>query len=77
MKKPSMHPQGRRQKSPKPTSYAGPVSCLRCDAEFRSWDRRQNRLCPSCQEALKVRPAAEPVHFIATSKHRLHRSDDA
>jgi hypothetical protein len=76
MKKPSTPHKGPRQKPPKPTSYAGPTTCLRCDALFNSWDRRQNRLCPQCQNAIKAHPSGEPVYFIATSKHRLHRADD-
>jgi len=34
-------------------SSAGPTTCLRCDREFQSWDRRHNRLCPSCLQAIK------------------------
>ena len=71
-----MHSKGRRQKPPKATSYAGPTTCLRCDAEFRSWDRRQNRLCPSCQQALKAQPSDETLYFIATPKHRIRSADD-
>jgi hypothetical protein len=40
-------------------SYAGPTACLRCDRTFRSWDRRQNRLCPRCLEYLKAQPSDE------------------
>lgn len=48
-----------RQKPPKRNPYAGPTTCLRCDARFESWDRRQNRLCQRCREALARIPSAE------------------
>ena len=41
------------QKPPKRTRYAGPTMCLRYDRAFQSWDRRQNRLCPPCLQAIK------------------------
>src|ERR671919_159665 len=44
----------RREKPPKRTRYAGPTSCLRCDTVFESWDRRQNRLCPSCRQMIET-----------------------
>jgi hypothetical protein len=35
------------QSPPKRNPYAGLTTCLRCNREFQSWDRRQNRLCPA------------------------------
>jgi predicted amidophosphoribosyltransferase len=52
------------QKSPKHNPYAGPTTCLRCDAHFESWDRRQNRLCPSCREALAQLPSDGPEYHL-------------
>ena len=43
-------------------SYAGPATCLRCDQKFRSWDRRQNRLCPPCLQAIKEAVSFQLVH---------------
>jgi predicted amidophosphoribosyltransferase len=40
-------------------SYAGPATCLRCAQRFRSWDRRQNRLCPRCRRALSTQSSDE------------------
>jgi hypothetical protein len=60
-----------RQKSPKPTAYAGPTTCLRCDARFESWDRRQNRLCPSCHQAIEAQPSDEPSYPLLTPRRRV------
>jgi hypothetical protein len=57
-------PPRRRQTPPKPTSYAGPTTCLRCEDVFESWDRRQNRLCPRCREAIAAEPSDEPAHDL-------------
>ena len=51
-------------------SYAGPTTCLRCDHPFRSWDRRHNRLCPSCRQVLSTQPSEETTH-TAPSRRRL------
>ena len=59
-----------RQKSPKPTAYAGPTTCLRCDETFKSWDRRQNRLCPDCCEAIAEEPSEEPSYDLPTRRFR-------
>jgi len=34
-----------------PSPYARRVACRRCDTAFQSWDVRQNRLCPQCNES--------------------------
>jgi hypothetical protein len=52
---------------PKPSiapSYAGLVTCLRCDRCFHSWDRRQNRLCTSCREYLNGEPSDEESYTL-------------
>jgi predicted amidophosphoribosyltransferase len=49
----------RRQKSSTPSPYAGPTTCLRCENTFESWNRRQNRLCPNCREAIDREPSEE------------------
>jgi hypothetical protein len=49
-----------REPPPKLSPYAGPTSCLRCDTAFESWDRRQNRICPRCREAMAEQPSDEP-----------------
>jgi predicted amidophosphoribosyltransferase len=49
----------RRQKSSTPSPYTGPTTCLRCENTFESWDRRQNRLCPNCREAIDREPSEE------------------
>jgi predicted amidophosphoribosyltransferase len=58
-------PKGPHRRTPKPTAYAGPTICLRCDQTFESWDRRQNRLCPLCRHNLDREPSEErrfPFH---------------
>lgn len=50
-------------------AYAGPVTCLRCDKTFRSWDRRHNRLCPVCHDTIRELPAAEDSY---PTPNRLH-----
>jgi predicted amidophosphoribosyltransferase len=59
-----------------PTSYAGPTTCLRCDQEFSSWDRRQNRLCPRCWNELDQEPSEEPSHELPTPIHRSRLRED-
>jgi hypothetical protein len=54
----------RRGPAPKHNPYAGPTTCLRCDARFQSWDRRQNRVCPNCREALAEQPSDEPSYTL-------------
>jgi hypothetical protein len=65
-----------RQKLPKRISYAGLITCLRCDEIFESWDRRQNRLCPSCREAIAAQPSDEPSHRLPKRKGQPPHGDD-
>jgi hypothetical protein len=58
----------------KPTLYAGPTTCLRCDQEFQSWDRRQNRVCPHCRNELAQEPSDEPQYRLF--KRRPSPTDD-
>jgi hypothetical protein len=60
----------------KPTAYAGPTTCLRCERRFQSWDRRQNRLCENCREYLNEQPSDEPPFPLHTSKHRFREEGD-
>jgi hypothetical protein len=57
-------------KKPPPKSYAGPTTCLRCDARFHSWDRRHNRLCERCREYLKGEPSDEHTYTLPKRRHR-------
>jgi hypothetical protein len=64
-----------REPPPKPSPYAGSTSCLRCDAAFESWDRRHNRICPGCREAMAEQPSEEPSATLDLSTLRAaHRS---
>jgi hypothetical protein len=67
----SRRPPRRRRKPPKATVYAGPITCLRCDDVFESWDRRQNRLCPRCQQAIEEQPSDEPSYPLPTPRRRF------
>jgi hypothetical protein len=49
-------------------SYAGPTTCLRCDATFRSWDRRYNRLCPRCRQLLTTQPSDNTNDRVPTHR---------
>jgi hypothetical protein len=49
-------------------AYAGPTTCLRCDREFHSWDRRQNRLCAKCLEYLNGEPSDEHRYSLPTRR---------
>jgi hypothetical protein len=60
----------RRRTPPTPSPYAGSTTCLRCDARFESWDRRQNRLCEPCHAALAVEPSEEPSYPIPKGRRR-------
>jgi hypothetical protein len=69
----SRRPPHRSEKPPKRHPYAGPISCLRCDRQFRSWDRRQNRLCPGCREAIEAEPSDEsPLRLPTRWFRHLH-----
>jgi hypothetical protein len=63
---------GRRQPR-HPTTYAGLTICLRCDAEFMSWDRRQNRLCARCRDAIERDPSGEPEYRMPKRRGRPPR----
>jgi hypothetical protein len=65
-----------RQKPKKSTVYAGPTTCLRCDRVFESWDRRQNRLCASCHEAIAVEPSDEDEYPWYAPWRRPRNRDD-
>jgi hypothetical protein len=47
--------------------YAGRATCLRCDRAFQSWERRHNRLCPHCREALERELSGEPPQPLLSS----------
>lgn len=32
-----------------PPIQPGTVTCLRCDEQFESWDKRNNRICEACK----------------------------
>jgi hypothetical protein len=65
----------RREPPPTPNPYAGPTRCLRCDTAFESWDRRQNRLCPGCREAMAEQPSEEPAFtFDLPTLRAAHRA---
>ena len=69
---------GPQRRAPKGSPYAGLVTCLRCDREFWSWDRRQNRLCASCHAVRAAEPSDEdegdyPLH---TPWRRPRKRDD-
>jgi hypothetical protein len=51
-------------------SYAGPATCLRWDHPFQSWDRRHNRLCPSCRQVLSTQPSEETAHAAPSRQRR-------
>jgi len=65
-----------RKKSRPVTAYAGLTTCLRCDDVFVSWDRRQNRLCQACRDAIEAEPSDEPSHSIVMPKRRSRNADE-
>ena len=64
-----------RQKPKKSVVYAGPTTCLRCDRVFESWDRRQNRLCEACRQAIAERPPGELPHSIQKPRRQPRGAD--
>jgi hypothetical protein len=72
----SQHPEFKRPKFT-PTAYTGPTICLRCDQQFQSWDRRQNRLCGVCLQTIAEQPGEEPTYAIAPWRHASRASDDS
>ena len=69
-------PGHRRKTRSAPGPYAGPSTCLRCDRTFQSWDRRQNRLCPPCREALEQEPSEEPTCALPPPVRRARPLED-
>jgi hypothetical protein len=68
--------KGPQRRAPKGNPHAGLTTCLRCDQEFWSWDRRQNRLCASCHEAIAAEPSDEDEHPLHTPWRRPRNRDD-
>jgi hypothetical protein len=68
--------KGPHRRAPKHSPYAGSTTCLRCDHEFWSWDRRQNRLCPRCKNELDQEPSPEPSHELPTPIRRSRIRED-
>jgi hypothetical protein len=64
------NPGFRRPKPSKPSPYAGPTTCLRCEKTFESWDRRQNRLCTPCLEAIAAMASEEPSYQLSPRQPR-------
>jgi hypothetical protein len=64
------------QKPPTRTRYAGPTTCLRCDETFDSWDRRQNRLCPCCLQAIEEGASDGASYPLPTPIRRSHIHED-
>ena len=58
------------RRAPKPNAYVGPTTCLRCDKTFHSWDRRQNRLCTPCREAIAEVASEEPSYQLSPRQPR-------
>jgi hypothetical protein len=69
-------PKGPHRRTPKDSPYAGRTTCLRCDREFWSWDRRQNRLCLSCRETIDREPSEEPRPPFRLPTRRPRTQDD-
>jgi hypothetical protein len=70
-----MRRRGRSLKPPRPNMYSGPTTCLRCDAVFESWDRRHNRICESCREAMERDPSDEPSYPLLTPRRHRHMDE--
>jgi predicted amidophosphoribosyltransferase len=68
--------KGPHRRTPKPSVYAGPTTCLRCEETFQSWDRRQNRLCPRCRHELDQVPSEEPHLRFHPPRRRSGNQDD-
>jgi PHP family Zn ribbon phosphoesterase len=66
----SQRPGRHHEKPPKLGPYAGQTTCLRCEKTFQSWDRRQNRLCPNCREAIAAEPSEEPSYELTPRRFR-------
>jgi predicted amidophosphoribosyltransferase len=75
-KGPPKTPHHRTPTPQKSSPYAGPVTCLRCDHEFQSWDRRQNRLCQNCREAIDRESSEETSYSFRLPGRRPRNRDD-
>jgi len=69
-------PRGPQRRTPKDSPYAGSMTCLRCDREFWSWDRRQNRLCLICRETIDREPSQEPHPPLRLPTRRGRHRDE-
>jgi hypothetical protein len=52
------------------------TTCLRCDAEFMSEDKRQNRLCQTCRKAIEQDPSDEPEYDLSKRWGPRRNPDD-
>jgi hypothetical protein len=68
--------KGPQRRAPKGNPHAGLTSCLRCDDEFWSWDRRQNRLCLICRETIDREPSDEDEYPWYAPWQRPGNRDD-
>lgn len=50
------------------------VKCLRCDSEFKSWDKRNNRICDECKADEEYNSEAEVYSLPQRMIKRLPRS---
>ena len=51
-----------------PPIEPGTVVCLRCDAKFESWDKRNNRVCDECKN--------DDDYYMDVQCHGLSRFDE-
>jgi uncharacterized protein with PIN domain len=68
--------KGSHRRTPKDGPYAAFTTCLRCDREFWSWDRWQNRLCARCKNELDQEPSEEAWHPLPPSLRRPRHNGD-
>lgn len=50
------------------------VKCLRCDEEFESWDKRNNRICDTCKSDDEYNSEGETYSLPQRMLKRLPRS---
>ena len=57
-----------------PNIEPGIVKCLRCDNEFESWDKRNNRVCDECKADDEYGEHAETYNLPQRLLKRLPKS---
>lgn len=64
-----------RRREGLPIIEPGIMKCLRCDGEFESWDKRNNRICEACKSDDEYNSECEVYDLPEDVLYRLKASN--